>query len=160
MQRFALRFLLPAEILLGLFTLSWGLAGAIGSGRLTEIIQKLGNGNGWAWSLGVIGAAQAGIALAELIYGRDWSDKVLCRVADMRHFAAYLGLIVWLVVMGVFILHEPLRVSTAIMLQSLVLIGANAIVSFHTKRLSVLLDPSVPTTQLRAKMVEARVIRG
>lgn len=159
-QRFALRYLLPAEILAGFFTLSWGLAGAIGSGRLTEIIRSFDQNATWAWCLGAAGLTQSLLAATELLWGRDWSDKVLCHVADARHFIAFINLIVWLVVIGVFILHEPLRVSLAITLHAIVLLAANTIFTYSNKRLSVLLNPAIPTTNLRAEMVKARVIRG
>lgn len=158
--RFALRFLLPAEIIIGLITFSWGLTGATGSGRLTTILQLIGASNQWGWSLTIAGLLQAGIAALELQNGRDWTDCQLHRSADKRSVSALFTLIVWVVVLGMFLVHVQLRVSTAILTQAPMMIIANAIVCYHTKRLAVLLDPKTKTTQLHRKMVEARIIRS
>jgi hypothetical protein len=158
--RFALRFLLPAELLLGLFTISWGLAGAVGSGRLMQAVAALGGAQAWAWMLCGAGAFQVAVAAAELLWGRDWADSGIARSADLRHFAAFLALVCWLVVIGAYILHAPMRPAVALAMQALIIVPFQTFLVIHNKRLWALLHPSVPTNELRERLIAERVVRG
>jgi hypothetical protein len=71
-MKHAIRILLPVEMLLGLYTMLWGLSGGgiIGDGALYYALQ-LGDDNfAWCVTLGSVGASVFLVAAAEWLFGK------------------------------------------------------------------------------------------
>ena len=152
--RFATRFLLFGEITLGWVSASWAVSGLWGAGEWWKTFNT-GGVSWWAWGLLSVGLAQFGIAGVELVKGRAWVDETLRLVSEARHIIGVIAGITWISMAAHFFQTYPIF-APAILMQALMLVVGNSIVAINNKRLSVLLDPKIPTEQLRARLLKSR----
>jgi hypothetical protein len=153
--RFATRFLLFGEFILGWLSMAWAISALIGTGDWWRALNA-GGSITWAWGLLTIGVAQWVVAASEFFEGRAWNDERLHAFCETRHILAVLATIGWFALMYKFILSNSIVTAPAIYLQAAMIVGGNIVVLVNNKRLSVLLDPSIPTDQLRARLIDAR----
>lgn len=154
--RFATRFLLAAEIVLGFVSLSWALAALVGSGSWTAVMAKSSGMVEWAYILGIVATGQLSVAVTEMCCGRNWSDHALMYFAEARHVFAFVSILAWAVLLFAYWKSPDSIRAVALLMQAAFLILANGVVMVNNKRLSVLLDPKIPTEQLRKRLLEAR----
>jgi len=153
--RFATRFLLFGEFILGWLSMTWAISALIGTGDWWRALSG-GSSAFWAWGLLTVGVAQWTVAASEFFEGRAWTDERLHAFCETRHILGVLSAIGWFALMYKFVLNNSIATAPAIYLQAMMIIGSNVVVIINNKRLSVLLDPGIPTDQLRARLIDAR----
>jgi len=152
--RFSTRFLLFGEMILGWFSMAWAVSAIAGSG-LWAMILGTAHGIAWAWFLFGVAFSQFVVAFVEMFHGRNWTDKKLQIASEIRHFLGVISVIAWVSLMFQFFSKQP-GLQPAIYMQSFGLILANTVVFVNNKRLALLLDPEVPTEQLRTRLIAER----
>ena len=153
--RFATRFLLFGEIILGWLSMSWAMSALFGSGDWWRAMSQ-GSVSQWAWALLSVGFCQCAVAVVEMCCGRQWSDIKLQAASEARHFVAVMAVIFWVVLAFHFFVVPNQPPAPAIAMQAIALVVANVFVAINNKRLAVLLDPEFPTEQLRSRLIDAR----
>jgi len=155
-MKIASRFLLPLELVVAVLMLSWGISGWFGGGLLWVKLAEHGLTREWGLSLCAVGFAQLAVAGFEWCFGRYWERRALLRFVRLRLWIAFCAMAVWFYAGFLMLtIPNPGDIFALLMQAPAALLACGAIVMENTK-VSVVLDPEVPTQALQAKLEQER----
>lgn len=152
--RFATRFLLLMELMLSWFSLGWVWGGLFGSGVFGRVVEESGMGQTWMIVLAAWAVTLFAVAGAELALGRGWCDVKLRWSVEARAYLGWIGLGLWLVIIIMMLSVPILRSVISLAWASPAMVVGCAVMGWHNAKIALLLNPYVPTKQLRGRLTE------
>lgn len=156
-MKIASRYLLPLEILMGVLMLSWGMSGWHGGGRLWEVLHKADLNHEWGFALCGVGLAQLVVSFGEWLAGRHWQNGTLLVTTRLRFWLALVSMVIWIYVCYFMLLERGAAgMVFSLSVQAPVAAIFAAWIAVSNLKVSVLLDPDVPTARLQRQFLAER----
>lgn len=150
-MRYASRFLLPLEMMLGLYTLIWGLSGGgqLGQGALYFALLATEHNFVWCVALGTAGMATFLVTLLEWSIGRRFTPCQIHKCVSARACLAFVMVGTWIGA-AVVLSTAPSMDRIAIILPAAAMhVAFSFWVYVENLKTRYMLDDKIPTSTLQ-----------
>src|SRR3990167_7670083 len=158
-ERFASRFLLPMEMLLGWISIGWVIGGLLGRGVFADAVARSEISSFFFLLLACWGIALVMVARLELILGRSWGDRTLRWSCESRAYLGWIGLMLWFIVVYLLVQFPVFRQVLSFMWSAPAMMLGCGAMAWHNSRTAILLNPRISTECLKARIIQERLKR-
>lgn len=155
-MKIASRYLLPVEIMAAVIMLSWGIAGWLGRESLWKMLDALGLNDEWGLLFCGVGGLQLTAACVEMIFGLHWSPLKLFYMVTIRFWLAFCAMAVWTYACYAILVMPAAPHICSLAIQAPALFLCSLWIAYGNRKVSTVLDPSVPTRKLQREILEQR----